>query len=147
MRMRCKCGVTLSDVIVPNSTVYWTIPKSEWEKEKRLTLGETLDIDRTAVWNCGNCKRFYFWKSGYRYGYKLEKVHKLVEEDNNIKKDDFHYYSYNDFEDDLLSEKVLNGENVYPTRNVFYDEKNSIIKILSNNNIKVYFLEEKINTL
>ncbi|CAM4235999.1 MAG: hypothetical protein E7L01_22880 [Paenibacillus macerans] len=144
MRKTCKCGVTLSDTIVPNNVVFWTYKATEKNQLIKNFEGEFTDLTQIAIWYCEECKRFYYWgDDGKVYTYALRNEEVLDYHNIDWEKDESLYYSFNDFEEEeLRSEMKRTGELAIPRKIKILENRNKIaIKSNGNEAIKLYQLE------
>lgn len=58
MRKTCKCGVTLSDTIVPNNVVFWTYKATEKNQLIKNFEGEFTDLTQIAICTVRNVNDF-----------------------------------------------------------------------------------------
>lgn len=144
MRKTCKCGVTLSDTIVPNNVVYWTYKGTEKNQLIKNFEGEFTDLTQIAIWYCEECKRFYYWgDDGKVYTYVLRNRDMLENHHIDWEKDEELYYSFNDFEEEeLRSEMKRTGEFTIQRKIKVLENGNKIvIKLKENEILKLYELE------
>lgn len=66
MRMECKCGEILLNLIVPNDIQLRVYTDKEWDEI--INMGEIDSINiphpRFDVWKCPKCERIYVFENG-----------------------------------------------------------------------------------
>ncbi|GAA0137060.1 hypothetical protein YSY43_39010 [Paenibacillus sp. YSY-4.3] len=146
MRVKCKCGVVLSDTLVPNNVVYWTYPVNEEDLLIKTFRGEYPDLTQIAIWHCEACSRFYYWSHDWKvYTYRLKQADMTEIKGfdwTNIKNV---YISFNDFEEDEIMRQLKEtGQIVFP-RKIKIIETDKKIAVVSKCNMKLYELEDVIS--
>ncbi|MBU8711086.1 hypothetical protein NST23_14925 [Brevibacillus sp. FSL K6-0770] len=144
MRKTCKCGVILSDTIVPNNVVFWTYKATERNQLIKNFEGEFTDLTQIAIWYCEECKRIYYWgDDGKVYTYALRNKEVLDYPNIDWESDKELYYSFNDFEEkEIRNELKGTGELTVPRKIKVLENRNEIaIKSSEHGTIKLYKLE------